>query len=136
MMPSAAQPLAEALHDWRSARTAVRSTTSGSPEWEEATIVADNAAWRYHDLLSGRKDRLAAASQGVLGALEEIRDLRDREVKAEEGSPVHQTVAAQLREAAQRLLAYADEEQRQGLAMAPTDETILSIEKEPAPSTP
>jgi hypothetical protein len=129
-MSSAADPLADALRDWRAARTVQRATTSGSPEWEEATILADEAGWRYHGHLADRKERVSVASRGVLAALDEIKTLHERRDATDPSSNEHAVLLIRIRDAARQLLVLADAEEQQGHGIPPTGESIETVERD------
>ena len=130
-MSSAGKPLAEALGEWRAARSAVHLTSRGSPDWEEATLLADEAGWQYHAVVADRKAELVAASRGVLESIEEI-DRLNRELASAATAEERTAIADTLRAAMRTLLIRADEEDRLGDGVPLSAESIAEVEADTA----
>ena len=130
-MSSPGNTLAEALGQWRAARTAVHLTSRGSPDWEEATLLADEAGWQYHAVVADRKDALVAASRGVLDSIEEI-DRLNRKLASADTADQRTAIADTLRTAMRTLLIRADEEARLGDGVPLSAESIAEVEAETA----
>jgi hypothetical protein len=126
-MSTAGNPLAEALGQWRAARSAVHLTSRGSPDWEEATLLADEAGWQYLAVVADRKEELVAASRGVLESIEEI-DRLNRELASAASADERSAIVATLRTAMRTLLIHADEEDRLGEGIPLSADSIAEVE--------
>src|SRR3954449_7846048 len=114
---SAGDALAKALDDWASAWSAVRAASHGSPEWEEARVLADEAQWRFRGALTERKRELSGVSRAILATVDKLEAMEARRAQLDPTSPDVAALSGEISEAAERLLALARDEQRAGQPM-------------------
>src|ERR671921_1357436 len=123
------EPKLRALLDtWDAAEHEASRVRYGSPEWEEATLAADDARWTYVEAREERKEEVSESSRGIMRALEEIEAIEGQRREEPSGSLRHRELSARLRTAAVDVLRLAHQERASGGQLPNGTESIVAWE--------